>query len=185
MQCFNSEQEELFQKWFEEGYNLCIDPHCNHWQEINNPEVSLLNEEASLSDIDQSGSTAQVTTEGKDFEFELNSPSQGATPDTRAPNSTSNSSRKYSPTLLCSSSSHSTSLSKFLDDTALSTPKVSPASSRQPRAKLLTSMSSIAILEEKEKKAASIGGKGEKQERERREEKEKERGIRKKGKRKI
>ena len=172
MQCFNSEQE-LFQKWFEERYNLCIDPHCNHWQEINHPEVSLLNEEASLLDIDPSGSTAEVTTEGKDFEFELNSPSQGAIPDTKAPNSTSNSSRKSSPTLLCSSSSHSTSLSKFLDDTALSTPKVSPASSRQPRAKLLTSMSSIVMLEDKEKKAASIGGKGEKQEREREEKKRK------------
>ena len=100
---FNSEQEELFQKWFEEGYNLCTDPHYNHWLEINHPEVSLLNEEANFSDIDPSGSTAEITTEGKDFEFELNSSSQGATPDTRAPNSTS------------------TSLSKFLDDTALST----------------------------------------------------------------
>ena len=73
----------------------------------------------------------------------------------RAPNSTSNSSRKSSPTLLCSSSSHSTSLSQFLDDTALSTPKVSPASSHQPRAKLFTSMSFIAMLEEKEKKNAA------------------------------
>ena len=152
---FNSEQEELFQKRFEEGYNLCIDPHYNHWLEINHPEISLLNEEASFSDIDPSGSTAEVITEGKDVEFELNSPSQGATPDTRAPNSTSNSSRKSSPTLLCSSSSHSTSLSQFLDDTALSTPKVSPASSHQPRAKLFTSMSFIAMLEEKEKKNAA------------------------------
>ena len=45
---FNSEQEELFQKWFEEGYNLCTDPHYNRWLEINHPEVSLLNEEATF-----------------------------------------------------------------------------------------------------------------------------------------
>ena len=73
---FNSEQEELFQKLFEEGYNLCTDPHYNHWLEISHPEVSLLNEKASFSDIDPSGSTAEVTTEGKDFEFELNSPKE-------------------------------------------------------------------------------------------------------------
>ena len=142
-------------------------PHYNHWLEINHPEVSLHNEEASFSDIDPSGSTAEVTTEGKDFEFELNSPSRGATPNTRGLNSTSNSSRKSSPTLLCSSSSHSTSLSKFLDDTALSTPKVSPASSRQPRAKLLMSMSFIAMLEEKEKKKQQALEEQEKNKRER------------------
>ena len=124
-----------------------------------------------------------MTTEGKDLEFELNSP-EGATPDMRALNSTSNSSHMSSLTLLCRSSSHSTSLSKFLDDTALSTPKVSPASSRQPRAKLLTSMSFIAMLEEKKKIKQQALEKREKNKKERGEEKEKERGIRKKGKRK-
>ena len=108
------------------------------------------------------------------MEFEPNSPSQGAH-DTIALNSTSNSSHKSSPTLLCSSSSHSPSLSKFLDDTALSTPKVSPVSSRQPRVKLHTSMSFIAMLEEKDKKQQAL---------EEKEKNKRERETRRKGKRK-
>ena len=39
---FNSEQDELFYKRFEEGYNLCTDPHYNCWLEINHPEVFYL-----------------------------------------------------------------------------------------------------------------------------------------------
>ena len=51
---FDSEQEELFQRRFDEGYNLRTDPDYNRWLEINHPEVSplsghSLNQEPSLS----------------------------------------------------------------------------------------------------------------------------------------
>ena len=35
---FSSEQEELFKKRFEEGYDLCIDPEYNAWLKIHHPE---------------------------------------------------------------------------------------------------------------------------------------------------
>ena len=101
--------------------------------------------------------------------------------------STPKSTCKSTPTLFSGSSacsSSNTSLSKFLDHTVLTTPTVEPARSHLPRAKLLTSMSFLAMLEEKEKKKQQALEEKEKNKREieRGEEKEKARGIRKKGK---
>ena len=95
--------------------HLCTDSHYNRWLKINHPEVLKLNEEATFSDIDPSGSTAKLTTEGKDLE--LNSYFEGATPDMRALNATSNPSCKscFVVHLL----SHSLSM---FHDTALSIP---------------------------------------------------------------
>ena len=39
---FDTEQEELFQRCFDEGYNLRTDPDYNRWLEINHPRVSPL-----------------------------------------------------------------------------------------------------------------------------------------------
>ena len=78
---FHSEQEECFKSGLKKvTIFVLILTAVVGWK----PEVSLLNEEATFSDIEPSRSTAELTTEGKDLEFELNSPSQGATPDTRA-----------------------------------------------------------------------------------------------------
>ena len=35
---FSVEQEELFQKHFDEGYNLYIDPNYVEWLAVNHPE---------------------------------------------------------------------------------------------------------------------------------------------------
>ena len=133
--------------------------------------------------------TTKLTPEVEDLESEFKSP-QVVTPNTRDKKSNSSSSpkstRKSTPTLFSGSSacsSSNTSLSKLLDYTALTTPTVEPARSHLPRAKLLTSMSFLAMLEEKEKKNQQALEEKEKNKRERRgEEKEKARGIRKRAK---
>ena len=55
---FDTEQVELFQRHFDEGYNLRTDPDYNRWLEINHPEVSplsghSLNQEASYNQFQQ------------------------------------------------------------------------------------------------------------------------------------
>ena len=115
-----------------------------------------------MSDIDplqpvltDTNETTKLTPEVEDLECEFESP-QVITPDTRdkKPNSspTPKSTCKCTPTLFTACSSSNTSLSKFLDYTVLTTPTIAPARSHLPRAKLLTSMSFLAMLEEKEKK---------------------------------
>ena len=194
---FDTEQEELFQRRFDEGYNLRTDPDYNRWLEINYPEVlplsgHSLNQEASLSVLQpvstDTNETTKLTPEVEDLESEFES-SQIVTPDTRDKKSNSSSTpkstRKSTPTLFSGSSacsSSNTSLSKFLDHTVLTTPTGEPARSHLPCAKLLTSMSFLAMLEEKEKKKQQALEEKEKNKRERGEEKEKARGIRKKGK---
>ena len=115
---FDSEQEELLQRRFDEGYNLRTDPDYNHWLEINHPEVSSLNghslnQEASLSVSDivslqpvstDTNETTKLTPEVEDLKSELKSPSQVVTPDTRdkksISSSTPKSTCKSTPTLL-------------------------------------------------------------------------------------
>ena len=183
----------MFQRHYDEGYNLCTDPDYNRWQlEINHPEVSplsghSLNQEASLSMSDiapvqpvstDTNETTKLTPEVEDLEYEFKSPSQVITPDTRdkksISSSTPKSTCKSTPTLssgssVCSSSN--TSLSKFLDHTVLSTPTVVPARSHLPHAKLLTSMSFLAMLKEKQKKKQQALEEKEKNKREREEKK--------------
>ena len=95
--------------------------------------------------------TTKLSPEVEDLESEFESP-QVVTPDTRDKKSNSSSTPKSTPTLFSGSSacsSSNTSLSKFLDHTVLTTPTVEPARSHLPCAKLLTSMSFLAMLEEK------------------------------------
>ena len=115
----------------------------------------------------------------EDLESEFESP-QVVTPDTRDKKSNSSSTpkstRKPTPTLFSGSSacsSSNTSLSKFLDHTVLTTPTDEPARSHLPRAKLLTSISFLAMLEEKEKKKQQALEEKEKNKREREEKKKK------------
>ena len=153
--CTDSEQDELFQRRFDEGYNLCTDLDYNRWLEINHPEVSPLSghsfkQEASLSVSDiaplqpvstDTNETTKLTPEVEDLESEFKSPSQVHTRDKKSiSSSTPKSTRKSTPTLSSGSSACSrsnTSLSKFLDHILLSTPTVAPARSHLPRAKLL------------------------------------------------
>ena len=94
---FDIEQEELFQRRFDEGYNLHTDPDYNRWLEINHPEGSplsghSLNQEAGLSVSDiaplqqvstDTNETTKLTPEVEDLESEFKSLSQVVTPDTR------------------------------------------------------------------------------------------------------
>ena len=157
------QQEELFQRRFDEGYDLRTGPDYNRWLEINHPEVSplsghSLNQEASLSVLQpvstDTNETTKLTPEVEDLESEFES-SQIITPDTRDKKSNSSSTpkstHKSTPTLFSGSSacsSSNTSLSKFLDHTVLTTPTGEPARSHLPLDKLLTSMSFLAMLEE-------------------------------------
>ena len=41
---FSSDQEQLFAWWFEEGYDLSTDPAYNQWQKKNHPESLIMNQ---------------------------------------------------------------------------------------------------------------------------------------------
>ncbi len=43
---FNSQQEALFRRRFDEGYNLNTDPEYNRWLEINHPELEQHSDES-------------------------------------------------------------------------------------------------------------------------------------------
>ena len=67
---FTVEQEQLFQKRYDEGYNLTVDPEYLRWLKLYHPESHLLSDSLSTDDNSRSrGRDVIKTTESRPPEF--------------------------------------------------------------------------------------------------------------------
>ena len=134
---FMDDQLELFEKRLEEGYDLFVDADYVHWLEMHHPEA-LPPDRYTLTSVDDDVATSVVE------EFTSITPETPVTitdGEVVTPKQTSSS----------TGSSGISIISKYLVRPTSATPSGIGQKSL-PRARLLTSAESLAMLEEKEKK---------------------------------
>ena len=161
---FTDEQLELFEKRLEEGYDLFVDADYVRWLEMHHPEA-LPPDHYTLT----SASDDIVASVVEEF--------NSITPETPLTPVTITDGEVVPPKQTPSSagSSGRTTISKYLVCPANTTPSGIGRKSL-PRARLLTSAESLAMLEEKEKKQQDEKEQKEKRKKER-EEKKKQREV--------
>ena len=176
---FTPEQEKLFRKRVEEKYNLSIDRDYVRWLGIHHPHL-LPTSGGSQLDTSVAVHFSSITPETP---ITGDPPSGSLSPTSVSKSSGSSSSVKSqstgtqsvspTPTLLSSTPRSQIVVSKFLTSPPVTTPsRITPKS--LPCARLLTSASSLVMLEEKEKKKQEQIEERERKKRER-EEKKKQR----------
>ena len=168
---FTDEQEELFKRRFEEGYDL-EDADYSCWLKYNHPESATDLENSSLAShflhIEPQSAIQVLNEATSSCSKQMSSPNNIQTPlfSSSIPCSDTSIS-KSSPTQSVSSPNNiqtplsssltprsDTSMSKFLTSPHLSSPDTPSSVPRKsfPRAHLLTSAASLAEMEEKERK---------------------------------
>ena len=188
---FSEEQEALFAKRFEEGYDIYIDTDYIRWIELNHPEVNISslieNSTATTTMVDDDMNTNLPYAEptiNHTVSLPMSQPCDDLSTNKKTPNEpsstetrTSDGQTKDAITVIPRISTPS--LSDILVSPGVTTPATSKRTS--PRARLLTSDESLALLEEKQKKKEMELMEKEKRKTEREEKKrEKEETLKKK-----
>jgi len=192
---FSEEQEALFARRFEEGYDVYIDIDYIRWIKLNHPELSIssLIETSTAATVvvddhmninfpyDQEPTCSHTASPGM---LSMNEPCDNlsnneTTPDDPSCTGTRTPDGKTKNSITAIPGTSTPSLSELLVSPGITTPTTSKRAS--PRAQLLTSDESLALLEEKVKKKQMELMEKEKRKAERAEKKrEKEEALKKK-----
>ena len=161
---FSPEQVVIFQRRYENGYDLDIDPHYNLWLQLEHPEeATQLLSRSYLLDVGGTPTRLQLPDNYEALqENEVQSPSSSPTPPPPPPPPPPRNHIAKPQTCMLQKAN---TLSKFLKFPT--PPAKRPVPHKKPTAKLLTRMDNLKIIEEKEKRKQEEAANKEKRKQER------------------